>query len=58
MTKKKVTDLTALIESLKDLKAEARALGLPNSLITNISEMRKTISAVEKERKKRSGNAH
>jgi hypothetical protein len=57
MTKRKATDLTLLIELLKDLKAEVRTLGLPNSLSSNVSEMRKTISAVEKERKKRNKNA-
>jgi hypothetical protein len=47
------TDLEALKELLRELKAETKALGLPNALVSNISEMRKTITAVDNARKKR-----
>lgn len=52
MTKRQPTDLAALIELLKDLKAETKSLGLPNSMVQNIEEMRKTITAVQNKRKK------
>lgn len=47
------TDLEALKELLRELKAETKALGLPNALVSNISEMRKTITAVDNARKKK-----
>ena len=52
MGKNQQTDLEALKGLLRELKAEAKALGLPNAFVTNISEMRKTITAVENHRKK------
>lgn len=52
MTKRNKTDIPALIELLKDLKAEAKSLGLPLSMLQNVSELRKTITAVQNKRKK------
>lgn len=57
MTKRNKTDIPALIELLKDLKHEVKALGLPNSMASNITEMRKTITAVQNKRKKLEGNS-
>lgn len=57
MTKRNKTDIEALIELLKDLKAEAKALGLPLSMVNNVSELRKTITAVQNKRKKLEGKA-
>lgn len=57
MTKRNKTDIPALIELLKDLKAEAKTLGLPLSMIANVSELRKTITAVQNKRKKLEGNS-
>lgn len=55
MTKRNKTDIPALIELLKDLKHEAKSLGLPLSMIANVSELRKTITAVQNKRKKTEG---